>query len=243
MGARVLVVDDEPSILRAVAANLRARGYEALTAASGRAALRLIETQQPDCILLDLGLPDVGGLEVLRRLRAWATTPVVIVTAVDDERDKATALDLGADDYVTKPFTMTELLARVRGALRHGQSQSLKRPRSIEVGPVCIDLDAGLVTRWGQPVRLTRTEYRLLEILATNDLSGTTWPAFAASSTTHPCPSCLLPNRAWATASSCRPEVEATAYWSWLTAGPVVVARAWATVASASLMPGGIQWP
>ena len=169
MGARVLVVDDEPSILRAVAANLRARGYEALTAASGRAALRLIETQQPDCILLDLGLPDVGGLEVLRRLRAWATTPVVIVTAVDDERDKATALDLGADDYVTKPFTMTELLARVRGALRHGQSQSLKRPRSIEVGPVCIDLDAGLVTRWGQPVRLTRTEYRLLEILATNE--------------------------------------------------------------------------
>jgi len=161
MGARVLVVDDEPSILRAVAANLRARGYEALTAASGRAALRLVESQQPDCILLDLGLPDVGGLEVLRRLRAWATTPVVIVTAVDDERDKATALDLGADDYVTKPFTMTELLARVRGALRHGQSQNLKRPRSIEVGPVCVDLDAGLVTRWGQPVRLTSTEYRL----------------------------------------------------------------------------------
>ena len=115
MGARVLVVDDEPSILRAIAANLRARGYEALTAASGRAALRMIETHQPDCILLDLGLPDVGGLEVLRRLRALATTPVVIVSAVDDERAKATALDLGADDYVTKPFTMTELLARVRG--------------------------------------------------------------------------------------------------------------------------------
>ena len=169
MGARVLVVDDEPSILRAVAANLRARGYEALTAASGRAALRMIETHQPDCILLDLGLPDVGGLEVLRRLRALATTPVVIVSAVDDERDKATALDLGADDYVTKPFTMTELLARVRGALRDGQSQSLNPPRSIEVGPVCIDLDAGLVTRSGQPVRLTRTEYRLLEILATNE--------------------------------------------------------------------------
>jgi two-component system, OmpR family, KDP operon response regulator KdpE len=168
MGARVLVVDDDPSIVRVVAANLRARGYEALTATSGEAALMVIETQQPDCIVLDLGLPGVGGLEVLRRLRVWATTPVVILTAVDDERDKATALDLGADDYVTKPFAMAELVARVRGALRHGQPQSLNRPRSIEVGPLCIDLDAGLVTRWGQPVRLTRTEYRLLEILATS---------------------------------------------------------------------------
>jgi len=168
MGARVLVVDDDPSIVRVVAANLRARGYEALTATSGEAALMVIETQQPDCIVLDLGLPGVGGLEVLRRLRVWATTPVVILTAVDDERDKATALDLGADDYVTKPFAMAELVARVRGALRHGQSQSLNRPRSIAVGAVCIDLDAGVVTRWGQPVRLTRTEYRLLEILATN---------------------------------------------------------------------------
>ena len=169
MGDRILVVDDEPSILRVVAANLRARGYEALTAATGEDALTVIEAQQPDCIVLDLGLPDVGGLEVLARLRTWTTMPVVILTAVDDERDKATALDLGADDYITKPFTMTELLARVRGALRDGQSQSLNRPRSIEVGPVYIDLDAGLVTRWGQPVRLTRTEYRLLEILATNE--------------------------------------------------------------------------
>jgi two-component system KDP operon response regulator KdpE len=168
MGDRVLVVDDEPSILRVVAANLRAHGYEALTAASGTSALTVIETQWPDCIVLDLGLPDVGGLEVLRRVRTWAATPVVILTAVDDERDKATALELGADDYVTKPFAMTELLARVRGALRHGRSQILDRPRRIEVGPVCIDLDAGLVTRWGQPVRLTRTEYRLLELLATS---------------------------------------------------------------------------
>jgi two-component system KDP operon response regulator KdpE len=168
MGDRVLVVDDEPSILRVVAANLRARGYEALTAASGTAALTVIETHQPDCVVLDLGLPDVGGLEVLRRLRAWTTTPVVILTAVDDEADKAIAFDLGADDYVTKPFAMPELLARVRGALRHGRLPGPGRPRRIEVGPVCIDLDAGLVTRWGQPVGLTRTEYRLLEILATS---------------------------------------------------------------------------
>ena len=168
MGDRVLVVDDEPSILRVLAANLRAHGYEALTAASGKAALTLVETQQLDCILLDLGLPDLGGLEVLRRLRAWTTVPVVILTAVDDHHAKTAALDLGADDYVTKPFAMTELLTRVRGALRHGRSQSLDRLRSIEAGPVCIDLDTGLVTRWGQPVRLTRTEYRLLEILATS---------------------------------------------------------------------------
>jgi two-component system, OmpR family, KDP operon response regulator KdpE len=168
MDDRVLVVDDEPSILRVIAANLHARGYEALTAASGKAALTLIETSQPDCIVLDLGLPDVGGLEVLRRLRTRATTPVVILTARDDERDRATALALGADDYVTKPFAMTELLARVRGALAHGRLPGPGRPRRIEVGPVCIDLDAGLVTRWGQPVQLTRTEYRLLEVLATS---------------------------------------------------------------------------
>jgi two-component system KDP operon response regulator KdpE len=168
MGTRVLVIDDEPSIVRAVATNLRARGYEVLTAASGEAALTAVETHQPDCIVLDLGLPGVDGLEVLRRLRTWATTPVVILTAVDGERDKATALDLGADDYVTKPFGMTDLVARIRVVLRHGQTQSLTRPRRIQAGTVQIDLDAGLVTRGGQPVQLTRTEYRLLEVLATN---------------------------------------------------------------------------
>jgi two-component system, OmpR family, KDP operon response regulator KdpE len=168
MSDRVLVVDDEPSILRVVAANLRARGYEALTASSGNAALTVIEAQEPDCIVLDLGLPDVGGLEVLRRLRAWTTTPVVILTAVDDQHRRATAFDLGVDDYVTKPFAMTDLLARVRGALQQGRSQMPGRPRRIEVGPVCIDLAAGHVTRSGQPVRLTGTEYRLLEILATS---------------------------------------------------------------------------
>jgi two-component system, OmpR family, KDP operon response regulator KdpE len=168
MGARVLVVDDEPSIVRVVAANLRARGYEALTAASGEAALTLIKTQQPDCIVLDLRLPGVDGLEVLRRLRTWATTPVVILTAVDDQHHNATALDLGADDYVTKPFAMTELLARVRGALQHGQAQGRNQPPKLQAGAVRIDLDGGLITRWGHPVRLSRTEYRLLEILVTN---------------------------------------------------------------------------
>ena len=168
MGARVLVVDDEPAMLRVVAANLRARGYRPLSAASGEVALTVIEAEQPDCIVLDLNLPGVGGLEVLRRLRTFSMTPVVILTAVDDELDRATALELGADDYVTKPFAMPELLTRVRGALEHGRLPSPGGPRRIEVGPVCIDLDAGLVTRWGQPVGLTRTEYRLLEVLATS---------------------------------------------------------------------------
>ena len=168
MGARVLVVDDEPSIVRVVAANLRARGFEALTAASGEAALALVEAQPPDCIVLDLRLPGIDGLEVLRRLRTWATTPVVVLTAVDDQRDRTAALELGADDYVTKPFTMAELMTRVRGAVRHGGAEALDRPPCIQVGGVRIDLAAGAITRWGEPVRLTRTEYQLLEVLASN---------------------------------------------------------------------------
>jgi two-component system, OmpR family, KDP operon response regulator KdpE len=168
MAARVLVVDDEQPILRTVAANLRARGYQVLTASSGEAALAAAEVHQPDCVVLDLGLPGISGLEALRRLRTWTTTPVVILTAIDGERDKVAALDLGADDYVTKPFGMAELLARIRVALRHGQTHSPERPHRIQAGEVAIDLDAKLVTRHGQPVRLTRTEYRLLEVLATN---------------------------------------------------------------------------
>ena len=168
MAARVLVVDDEPPILRTVAANLRARGYQVLTASSGEAALTAAEVHQPDCVVLDLGLPGISGLEALRRLRTWTTTPVVILTAIDGERDKVAALDLGADDYVTKPFGMAELLARIRVALRHGHAHSPERPHRIQAGAVTIDLDAKLVTRQGEPVRLTRTEYRLLEVLATN---------------------------------------------------------------------------
>jgi two-component system KDP operon response regulator KdpE len=161
MGARVLVVDDEQPILRTVAANLRARDYQVLTATSGEAALAAAEVHQPDCVVLDLGLPGISGLEALRRLRTWTTTPVVILTAVDGERDKVAALDLGADDYVTKPFGMAELLARIRVALRHGQAHGPERPHTIQAGDVTIDLDGGLVIRQGEPVRLSRTKYRL----------------------------------------------------------------------------------
>ena len=165
---RVLVVDDEPPIVRAVAANLRVRGFEVLTAASGETALAAVEAHQPDCVVLDLGLPGIDGLEVLRRLRTWTQVPVVVLTAVDGERDKVTALDLGADDYVTKPFGVAELMARIRVALRHARVAVADRPRVITAGAVTIDLDAKLVTRGGTPVRLTPIEYRLVETLATN---------------------------------------------------------------------------
>jgi two-component system, OmpR family, KDP operon response regulator KdpE len=165
---RVLVVDDEPPIVRAVAANLRVRGYEVLTAASGEAALTAVETQRPDCVVLDLGLPGVDGLEVLRRLRTWTQVPVVVLTALDGERDKVTAFDLGADDYVTKPFGVAELMARIRVALRHARGAAADQPRVIRADDLAIDLDAKLVTRAGVAVRLTPTEWRLLETLATN---------------------------------------------------------------------------
>ena len=165
---RVLVVDDEPPIARAVAANLRVRGFEALTAASGEAALAAVETHQPDCVVLDLGLPGIDGLEVLRRLRTWTQVPVVVLTAIDGERDKVTALDLGADDYVTKPFGVAELMARIRVALRHARAAGADRPRVITAADVAIDLDAKLVTKGGTAVRLTPTEYRLVETLAVN---------------------------------------------------------------------------
>jgi two-component system KDP operon response regulator KdpE len=165
---RVLVVDDEPPIVRAVAANLRVRGFEVVTAASGETALAAVETHQPDCVVLDLGLPGVDGLEVLRRLRTWTQVPVVVLTAIDSERDKVAALDLGADDYVTKPFGVAELMARIRVALRHARGADADRPRVVTAGDVTIDLDAKLVTRNGTAVRLTPIEYRLLETLATN---------------------------------------------------------------------------
>ena len=165
---RVLVVDDEPPIVRAVAANLRVRGFEVLTAASGEAALAAVETHQPDCVVLDLGLPGIDGLEVLRRLRTWTEIPVVVLTAIDGERDKVTALDLGADDYVTKPFGVAELMARIRVSLRRARPPGADRPRVVRAGEVAIDLDAKLVTRAGAQVRLPPIEYRLLETLATN---------------------------------------------------------------------------
>ena len=163
---RVLVVDDEPPIVRAVAANLRARGFEVLTAANGEAALTAVETHQPDCVVLDLGLPGIDGLEVLRRLRTWTQVPVVVLTAVDGERDKVTALDLGADDYVEKPFGVGELLARMRVALRHATlaASGKEEPEFVE-GDLRVDLARRQVFVRSQEVHLTPLEYRLLQTL------------------------------------------------------------------------------
>jgi two-component system, OmpR family, KDP operon response regulator KdpE len=166
MSTRVLVVDDEPPIVRMVAANLRMRGYEVVTASTGETALAAAEATPPDVVILDLGLPGIGGLEVLARLRSWSEVPVIVLTAADDERRMVAVLDAGADDYVTKPFGIGELLARVRVALRHGRGPD--RPQVIEAGEVRIDLAGSTVTRSGEPVHLTRLEYRLLEALAVN---------------------------------------------------------------------------
>jgi two-component system KDP operon response regulator KdpE len=164
----IVVIEDEQPIARAVAANLRVRGHEVVIAQTGEAGLQSVEAHLPDCVVLDLGLPGVHGLEVLRRLRTWTQVPVVVLTAIDAERDKVEAFELGADDYVTKPFGMAELMARVRVAIRHGQRAAGDQPHVVEAGDVRVDLDAQLVTRAGTPVHLTRTEYRLVEVLATN---------------------------------------------------------------------------
>jgi two-component system KDP operon response regulator KdpE len=163
-GARILVVDDEPAILRVVRANLTRHGYRVETAATGQAALDAHASHHPDLILLDLGLPDLDGLEIVRQIRDRAATPIVILSARGAERDKVQALDLGADDYLTKPFGVEELLARVRVALRH--SARSPRPGAIfRTGDLEVDLERRRVVVGGKEVHLTPTEYELLKAL------------------------------------------------------------------------------
>jgi len=162
----VLVVEDEPQVMRFLRATLPAHGYRVLEAATAAQALVHAQTQLPDLVLLDLGLPDLDGLELTRRIRGWSAVPIVVVSARGQERDKVQALDAGADDYLTKPFGTEELLARMRVALRHaarvagGAGETL-----LETGELRVDLAARLVYRRGEEVRLTRTEYRLLAAL------------------------------------------------------------------------------
>ncbi len=166
-GARVLVVDDEPQIQRFLTVALTAAGYEVLTAGTGGQALRLAATGAPDLIVLDLGLPDRDGKEVLSEIRKFSQTPVIILSARDREAEKIEALDLGADDYVEKPFAIGELTARLRATLRHAASEA-QRPSRIEIEGVAMDFDRRLVTRDGVPIRLTPKEYDLLAILFRN---------------------------------------------------------------------------
>ncbi|HWO59948.1 MAG TPA: response regulator [Umezawaea sp.] len=166
---RVLVVDDEPQIVRALRINLTARGYEVLTAHDGRTALAVAAEGKPDVVVLDLGLPDLNGSEVIAGLRGWTTIPILVLSARTDSADKVAALDAGADDYVTKPFGMDELLARLRAAVRRSTTSSTTGEDAvITTASFTIDLAAKKVHKNGTEVHLTPTEWGLLEILARN---------------------------------------------------------------------------
>ena len=161
---RVLVVDDEPQILRALVANLKVRGYEVETAADGEAALALASTTNPDLLIVDLGLPGISGIEVIESVRAWSAVPIIVLSVRDAERSKVQALDAGADDYVTKPFGVEELLARVRAATRRA-SPAPEEP-TVVAADFTVDLAARLVRNAAGEVRLTPTEWHVLETLA-----------------------------------------------------------------------------
>jgi two-component system KDP operon response regulator KdpE len=165
--ALVLVIEDEAQILRFLRAALTGHGYRLVEATTGEEGLRQAATRSPDVVLLDLGLPDIDGLEVTRRLREWSTVPIVVLSARGQERDKVHALDLGADDYVTKPFAIGELMARLRVALRRGASPGGNAEQGvIEIGGLTIDLTRRRVLRDGTEAHLTPLEYKLLVALA-----------------------------------------------------------------------------
>ena len=165
MAARILIVDDEPSILATMAPLLRARGYEVATATSGQSALDAVERQPPHLVVLDLGLPDIDGVEVCRRLREGRAIPVLVLSARNAERDKVSALDAGADDYVTKPFGSEELLARVRAALRRGEAAPAAAGPIVR-GDLTVDVDRRRVVRGVEELKLTPKEFELLVFLA-----------------------------------------------------------------------------
>jgi two-component system, OmpR family, KDP operon response regulator KdpE len=163
-GARILVVDDEPAIRRAVRTNLARHGFLVETADNGREALDLHARVHPDLILLDLGLPDLDGTEIIREVRAHSDTPIVVLSVREAERDKVAALDLGADDYLTKPFGVDELLARVRVALRHAARPASGTEAVVRIGDLEVDLERRRVRVGGEEVHLTPTEYDLLKV-------------------------------------------------------------------------------
>jgi len=166
---RVLVVDDEMALARALAINLKAHDFDVEVAGTGRAALDLFARTHPDVVVLDLGLPDMDGIEVLAGIRGWSAVPVLVLSARSTGDEKVAALDAGADDYVTKPFLMNELLARVRAAARRGSLHTAAAaPQLVFADGFTVDLAAGRVLRDDAQVRLTPTEYHLLEVLVRN---------------------------------------------------------------------------
>jgi two-component system KDP operon response regulator KdpE len=185
--ARILVVDDEPQVLRGLSAALSAAGYEPQTAATAAAAIDAAALRPPDAVVLDLRLPDGSGVEVCRRLREWTQVPIVVVSAVDEETEKIAALDAGADDYVTKPYAVGELLARLRAALRRAAAPA-GEPPAVRFGDVEVDLARREVRRGGEVVHLTPHEYGLLaelsrhpgRVLTHRALLGAVWgPGYA----------------------------------------------------------------
>jgi two-component system KDP operon response regulator KdpE len=167
--ATVLVVDDEPQIVRALRINLAARGYQVVTAHDGAAALRAVADTKPDVVVLDLGLPDMDGNEVIAGLRGWTSVPIIVLSARSDSPDKVQALDAGADDYVTKPFGMDELLARLRAAVRRSMvSTSDDGEAVVRTDAFTIDLAAKKAERDGREIHLTKTEWGVLELLVRN---------------------------------------------------------------------------
>jgi two-component system KDP operon response regulator KdpE len=167
-GARVLVVDDEPGILRAVQTNLGRHDFRVDGAATGREALEAYARVRPDLVLLDLGLPDMDGLDVIREIRQRSSTPIVVLSAREAERDKVAALDLGADDYLTKPFGVNELLARVRVALRHAAKPSAGTDPVIRLGELEVDLERRRLLVAGVEVHLTPTEWDLVKLFTSH---------------------------------------------------------------------------
>jgi two-component system KDP operon response regulator KdpE len=163
--SRIVVVDDEPQIVRAVRRALTARGYDVVTASDGEEALGEIEATMPDLVVLDLNLPGIDGMEVTRRVRTWSRVPILIMSVREDEAGKVRALDLGVDDYLTKPFGVEELLARIRARLRRSAPREGELSR-FDADGVAVDLATHRVVRDGEDVHLTRTEWSLLEALA-----------------------------------------------------------------------------
>jgi two-component system KDP operon response regulator KdpE len=164
---RILIVDDEPQMLKALQINLQARHYQVSVAGDGRQALMEATKNSPDAIILDLGLPQIGGMQVLQALRAWSAVPVIVLSGRSEFADKVAALDAGADDYVTKPFAMNELLARLRAALRRPSRAEPQAP-TVVIGDFTIDVGGAVVRRTdgdGPAVRLTPTEWRILSVL------------------------------------------------------------------------------
>ncbi|MFM9596024.1 response regulator [Streptomyces scabiei] len=166
---RVLVVEDDPQLVRALVINMQARRYGVDAAPDGTTALRLAAARQPDVVVLDLGLPDMDGVEVIRALRGWTRTPILVLSARRASEEKVAALDAGADDYITKPFSMDELLARLRAAVRRTEAVPLAREATVvTTDDFTVDLLAKKASRAGGDIRLTPTEWHLLEILVCN---------------------------------------------------------------------------